>query len=311
MEEFSLIDLAKEVWIQNLAKIIVFASLLLVIIAVMLFKDWFAKRKRLYRIVRYAILIAAFGYGGLLLNAQPTTMNIIILLNGLIVERQFPIGLFLMEPYIFLSFIFIAVTMLLWGRSVFCGWLCPYGAMLELLYKIRKALLPRLEFDVPDKVHWKLVYLKYIFFIVILALSFYNFAYAEYLSEIEPFRTFVLKLKREWYFVAYFGLLTVGSVIVYRVFCRYICPLGGALALPFFFKFLPIIKLKRYDFCSSCKICQRTCDPKAITADGKIISRECFYCLECQVNYWDENRCPVLIKRKKERETHHDKSIGT
>lgn len=302
MEGFSLIDLAKQTWMQNIIHITAFIVLLLAITLVMIFKDALSRRGRLLSIVRYCILIVTFLYAGILLKAQPTSTNIVIMVNALIREGQFPIGLYLMEPYIFLSFIFIFITMLTWGRGVFCGWLCPYGALLELLYKIKEKLFPHLNIMVSEKIHWKLVYLKYVFFIAILGISFYNFVLAEYLTEIEPFRTFVLKLKREWYFIAYFGLLTVGSVIVYRAFCSYICPLGGSLAILSFLKFIPFFKLHRYDFCSTCKICARDCNPQAIMANGIINSRECLDCLDCQMNFWNEDRCPVLIKQKRQQE---------
>ncbi|HBH62171.1 MAG TPA: hypothetical protein DDX85_10635 [Nitrospiraceae bacterium] len=288
-----------QVWEQKIAHIVIFAIFLLSIVVVMALKDSIAKKKALMNATTYVILSISFIYVGLVLKAQPTTTNLVIPLSAL-KERQFPIGLFLLEPYIFLSFVFIAITVLLWGRGVFCGWLCPYGAMTELLIRLYKRILPRLRFSIPEKIHWKLVYLKYIIFVVIAGVSFYSFILSEYLTEIEPFRTFVLKLNREWYFVLYFILVTLGSMIVYRAFCRYLCPLGAALAIPSFLKILPFIRLKRYDFCSSCKICGRSCNPHAITANGLIINRECFNCMDCQVNFLDEDICPVLIKRKRE-----------
>lgn len=300
MEGFSLIDLAKQVWTQNIIYITAFSAFLVLIFLIMVFKDAIAKRRTLLNVLRYGMLIIAFFFAGLVLKAQPTITNIVIMLNALIIEGQFPIGLFLMEPYIFLSFVFIILTIFIWGRGVYCGWICPYGALLEILNKLKDAMFPKFNINISEKIHWKLLYLKYIFFIAIVGISFYNFVLAEYLTEIEPFRTFVLKLKREWYFLAYFGILTVGSVIVYRAFCRYICPLGAALAIPSFIKFIPFIKLKKYDFCVTCKICARTCNPQAITANGVIDSRECLNCLDCQVNFWDEDVCPVLMKRKRQ-----------
>jgi NosR/NirI family nitrous oxide reductase transcriptional regulator len=130
--------------------------------------------------------------------------------------------------------------------------------------------------------------------------SFYSFILSEYFTEIEPFRTFVLKLNREWYFDLYFIILSLGSVIIYRAFCRYLCPLGAALAIPAYFKKVPFVKMKRYDFCRTCKICTRGCAARAIRPSGVIDSRECLDCLDCQVNYWDEEVCPVLIRRKRE-----------
>ncbi len=288
-----------QIWEQKLLHIIAFSVFLILIILVMLFKDSLSKKKRALDIVKYVILGVSFIYVGLILKAQPTTTNIIIMVNALR-ELEFPLGLYMLEPYIFLSFIFIFITFILWGRGVFCGWLCPYGAMLELLNKIYQKMFPKGRFDLPEGVHNKLIYLKYIIFLVIFGASFYSFMLSEYMTEVEPFRTFVLKLNREWYFVSYFMVLTIGSMIIYRAFCRYICPLGAALAIPSLIKKIPLVKMKRYDFCSSCKICTRTCSPRAIGANGIIDNPECMNCLDCQVNFWDEDVCPVLIKRRKE-----------
>jgi len=288
-----------QVWEQKALSIVIFAIFLFLILLLMFFKDQVSKHRKTQKMIKYGIWGFSFAYVGLSLKAQPTTTNIVILLNSL-KEMQFPLGLFLLEPYIFLSFTFIVVTVLLWGRGVFCGWLCPYGMMLELFNKFYQRFLPKVRLTVPPRVHDKLIYLKYFAFLSILGVSFYNFILAEYLTEVEPFRTFVLKLNREWYFVLYFMILTGGSLVVYRAFCRYLCPLGAALSLPSFVKGFPLIKMKRYDFCRKCRICAGDCAPQAIGTNGGIDTRECIHCLDCQVNYWDADVCPVLIKQKRE-----------
>lgn len=289
-----------QVWQQKSEHIAFFALFLTAILFVMIFKDRLARNKRVLTAVKYAILAISFVYVGLILKAQPTTTNIIVPLNAMR-ESQFPLQLFLLEPYIFITFIFIFITGLLWGRGVFCGWLCPYGAMTELLNKLYDKLFPNLRLNIPDAVHSKLIYLKYAIFLIIAGVSFYSFILSEYLTEVEPFRTFVLKLDREWYFVFYFIVLTLISVVIYRAFCRYLCPFGAALAIPSLIRKLPFIKMKRYDFCRTCKICSRACSPQAIISDGTVDSRECLNCLDCQINFWDEDVCPVLIKQKRER----------
>lgn len=288
-----------QIWELKQVHIVVFSGFLMLIVLVMVFRDRLSKKKTSLDILKYGILGISFIYVGLVLKAQPTTTNIVILINGLR-ELQFPMGLYLMEPFIFLSFIFILLTFILWGRGVFCGWLCPYGAMLELLNKIYQKFFPKGRLDLPERVHNKLIYVKYIIFLLIVGVSFYSFMLSEYMTEVEPFRTFVLKLNREWYFVLYFMILTIGSIIIYRAFCRYLCPLGAALAVPSLIKKIPLIRMRRYDFCSTCKICTRTCGPGAIMSNGIIDSPECMNCLDCQVNFWDEDVCPVLIKRKRE-----------
>lgn len=288
-----------QIWEKKLWFIIGFSALLLLIASLMIFKDRLSKNKKLLNLFTYATLIFSFVYAGLIVKAQPAVTNLTILLGELFKEGEFPIGLYILEPYIFLSFLFITLTVLIWGRGVFCGWLCPYGAMTELLNKIYIRFFPKLRWNFPEKIHWKLIYLKYIIFAVILGVSFYNFMLSEYIAEIEPFKTFVLKMNRQWYYVLYFLVITAASMVVYRAYCRYLCPLGAALSIPTFIKWIPLVKLKRHDLCGTCKLCGKECGYNAITPEGRVNSRECMDCLECQVNFWDEDRCPALKRRRK------------
>jgi hypothetical protein len=38
---------------------------------------------------------------------------------------------------------------------------------------------------------------------------------------------------------------------------------------------------------------------RAIEPTGKIVTAECFQCLDCQVEYFDETRCPPLVRAAK------------
>ena len=109
---------------------------------------------------------------------------------------------------------------------------------------------------------------------------------------------------REAGYLAWWVLLLVASLFTFRPFCRYICPLGAALAIPGSVRFSGP---RRREFCSQCKICTRTCEPRAIRPNGTIDPRECLSCMECEANYRDVQVCPPLVKIERDR---HRKAAG-
>jgi NosR/NirI family nitrous oxide reductase transcriptional regulator len=84
-----------------------------------------------------------------------------------------------------------------------------------------------------------------------------------------------------------------------RPFCKYLCPLGAALAVPGTFRFFG---LKRKSECTTCHACARGCTQLAIDGKGRIDQRECLLCLDCMVLYYDAHSCPPLAKERKHRE---------
>ena len=201
----------------------------------------------------------------------------------------------------FILWSYVAVALLFWGRGVFCGWLCPFGALQELTNKAARRLkVP--QYRVPFAVHELLWPIKYIVFLGLFALSLGPMALAIRVAEVEPFKTaIVLKFDRAWPFVAY-GLVLLGvGLFVERAFCRYLCPLGAAFAIPA--KIRQFEWLKRHRQCGApCQICAVDCPVQAIHPDGRINPNECIYCLTCQVNYYDAWVCPPMIERRKRRE---------
>jgi NosR/NirI family nitrous oxide reductase transcriptional regulator len=189
-----------------------------------------------------------------------------------------------------------------WGRGLFCGWLCPYGGLSELSHRIAGALgLRRFQFKVPQRLHDRLKWVKYGVFAVLVAVSFYDMGAAEKLAEVEPFKsTFLVGgvWHRAWPFVAYWGLLFVAGLFVERPYCKYLCPLGAGLALPGTFSFR---KLSRKSECATCRACQHQCSAQAIDDGGRIDSRECLLCQGCQVLYYDAHACPPLAYERKQR----------
>lgn len=214
-----------------------------------------------------------------------------------------------MEPLIFILWGSVAMALLFWARGPYCGWLCPFGALQELLNRAAKQVrIPQLP--MPWGLHERLWPLKYLIFLVLFGFSMHSLDWAERLAEIEPFKTaIILKFMRDWPFVLFAVAVLVPGLFIERFYCRYLCPLGAALAIPGRLRMFEW--LKRYKQCGSpCQICRNECMVQAIHPEGKINVNECLYCLHCQVVYSDEHACPVLIQKRLKHERAASMSTG-
>ena len=216
---------------------------------------------------------------------------------------------FLIDPMMFLLWGFVAMTLVLWGRGVYCGWLCPFGALQELLFRIGQRFRLR-SFEFPDSVHQRLWAIKYLLLMALFGISLQSLVDAERLAEIEPFKTAItLRFMREWSFVGYaVGLLAI-SLLNRKFYCRYLCPLGAALTYPARFRIFDWL-LRRKECGRPCQICAEECEVQAIRPTGEINPNECHYCLVCQVTYFDDQKCPPLSDKRRKRERFSKDSPG-
>lgn len=179
------------------------------------------------------------------------------------------------------------------GRFI-CGWLCPFGLVQDLLYRI--PLFKKVRTIPGDR--W-LRYLKYVvlvLFVIILPSVVVNFTGAGepwFCKYICPSGTLMggipLLLTNPDLRAALGGLFTwkaslmVGilllSIKVQRPFCRYLCPLGATYGL---FNPIALYRLKvNEDTCITCKKCQSVC-PMNIEVWKKPNSMECIRCGACR-----------------------------
>ena len=121
-------------------------------------------------------------------------------------------------------------------------------------------------------------------------------------AEVEPFKTaIIMRFMRDWPFVLYVLALLGTGLFIERAFCRYLCPLGAALAIPARIRMFEWLK-RRWHCGRQCNICATKCPVQAIHPNGSINPNECIYCLNCQTIYYDDTICPPLIERRKRRE---------
>ena len=207
----------------------------------------------------------------------------------------------LYDPFSLLLWAVTIVGFVAWGRGYFCGWLCPFGAMQEFFHHIGRALrLP--EIRPSERWDTRLKGLKYVALAVLVIIVLTAPEKLDKAIEIEPFKTAVTTyFVREYYYVAYaVGLLLV-SMVFFKGFCRYLCPLGAAMAIGGLFRGRAWIP-RRSECGSPCQLCKVRCNYNAIRANGSIQYSECFQCLDCVTIYENEKQCvPVLIAAKRGR----------
>jgi NosR/NirI family nitrous oxide reductase transcriptional regulator len=287
------------IWNLNRVNIGITGTALLVLTAIFFFQDWLVKRLVLFAWVRNSYLVFTLVWLGWYANAQLSVVNVLTFTNALI--TNFSWEFFLAAPLIFILWASVAAGLLFWGRGPFCGWLCPFGALQELLSSIAKRLkVPQVK--LPWGLHERLWPIKYIIFLGLFGLSFYSISYAEMAAEVEPFKTaIILKFVRDWPFVVFAGALLIASLFIERFYCRYLCPLGAALAIPGRIRMFEW--LKRYPECGSpCQRCAKECPVQSIHPEGQINVNECIYCMHCQELYHDDHRCPHMIQVRLKRE---------
>ena len=181
-------------------------------------------------------------------------------------------GVYLRDMALLFMVGFTVVTTLLFGR-VFCGFLCPFGALQDFITRI---VPRRLQRSLPQRIHDRAIYVKYGILLLIVGLAAAPAQISVY-QYFEPFGTvFYLSSSPLLWSIA--GGFLVASAVVPRFYCRYACPLGAALGVA---SFLSIFRIRRVEQCVPCKVCEHACPTGAIRGP-EIDFKECVRCNVCE-----------------------------
>lgn len=280
-----------KLWKGRSIEIVILCIYLTFLVILFIKQETIAKSENITHKIRFISLIFVIAFVGYYSQGQLSVVNIYTLFLSF--WDGFNIEVFLLDPIIFILWVFVFVSLFLWGRGLFCGWLCPFGALQEFCGLIAKKLNIK-QWKIKPKYHNAAQKIKYLILFVLVACSFYSLTLAEQLAEIEPFKTSItLNFVRYWPFVLYAVLLLLLSLKIHKFYCRYLCPLGAGLAI---IGRYPIFKwLRRRKECGSpCQLCKtKKCGIDAINQDGSIDYSECIQCLDCLVTIESPKLCVV------------------
>ncbi|MFW9999736.1 MAG: 4Fe-4S binding protein [Candidatus Hodarchaeota archaeon] len=237
-----------------------------ILISVGLFAAILLRSQKLTNKIKILLLSISFIFGGIILGGVP---NVVLVIQHIFTDIIFPNRLvsLLLRISIFL------VLTLIFGR-IFCGYVCPLGAVQELASMIR--FKPKLDYH---RKFWKKKnYLRWGFFAVYaIASIIWGLEMTLFMNPINGFLIFWSPLNVGIFMAFIIFLLTIFiSIFIYRPYCRFFCPFG---ALAFLFGKVSPLKIRRTPYCTECGICEKICP----TLEGFDISEkgECYYCYRC------------------------------
>ncbi len=257
---------------------------------------WLMRNPRNLRRFRTGYLLFTLCFIGWYAQGQLSIVNLTALIQALVAGHS--LVFFLYDPMTVALWVFAFVTFFIWGRGTFCGWLCPFGALQELVSQISKLLrVPQIRLSLRTDAHLKRI--KYVVLAIVLSSAVVSVPWTDRLVEVEPFKTSItLLFDRHWPFVAWAAGMLLLSAVVYKGFCRYLCPLGAGVAL--LGRFRRFDWLARRSECGKpCQRCQHDCAYQSIKKTGQIDYDECFQCLDCVVIEQSDTLCVPRILEKR------------
>ena len=171
------------------------------------------------------------------------------------------------------------------GGRLICGWICPFGLIQDLLYKLKS---PKFKLFPPPR---HLPWVALIGLVILIPALTGEQAYCRYIcpaGALEggvPFGIFssqVRSLIGSMYFIK-IGILIfflAGSVTTFRFFCRTACPLG--LIYGFFNRIALLGLTHDPDRCVDCGLCAKSCPVDLIPQKGGYLKGACIRCLKCR-----------------------------
>lgn len=252
-----------------------YAFIILVLVTLLL---WWGRMDRRFVLV-ISIISLVFG---LSIQAPLIPLQMQALLLGSSAGQGVPVAV------AGLVIIILIVSSALIGR-IFCGYACPIGALQELAYTI-----PTRKYTLGNR---KMVLLVHILFTAVFfaAALIWSWGLLTALGVKQFFAWGPLTFS-----LAIFVGIIIFAILVYRPFCRIICPFG------LFSEILatrPILRMAKLEGCNQCGRCSKACPTLTMDQASK---SECYLCLRCTEVCKKDTLAYERTKRRKDHEIDQD-----
>jgi NosR/NirI family nitrous oxide reductase transcriptional regulator len=284
------------IWFDRWMELLVLIGGLAVLVWALRAPPWLVLHPQRMTRFRVGYMLFTLGFIGWYAQGQLSIVNLTAVVQAIQAGRS--LSFFMYDPMTVLLWAFVAVTFFFWGRGTFCGWLCPFGALQELVSLLTRRLgLSWIR--VPYRWDERLKKVKYGVLVALLVCSAISVTWTDRLVEVEPFKTSItLNFVRAWPFVVWAVALVLVSTFFYKGYCRYLCPLGAGMGV--------LGKLRRWDWIARrsecgqpCQRCRSDCAYQAIDKQGTVDYDECFQCMDCVVIYESDSLCvPRILEQR-------------
>lgn len=176
-------------------------------------------------------------------------------------------------PYKKLTMLLFISGLSIVGSKLFCGWVCPFGALQEVVNKIPVQFKTKLTFKITNIIRISLFIIS-IIMILIIGSDLYT-----YHNILNPFGLF------DWEFelvlAILIGAVLIASIFVYRPYCYLVCPVG---LITWFIEYLSIFHVQvDRNKCNDCKKCisKSPCPAIKSILNNDIVRPDCYSCGIC------------------------------